>query len=204
MEQKLHWVGLSANGALALSQNYYTSRYNATITQDNNATVLASNETVYSKNFYVSNAGPQTAASLGLRYRSRNFWTLNLTGNYFANAYSGFNPARRTIAGVDQLVDGSPQWNDVINQQKLASEFTVDFYGSYSWRLNNQFSSLKKRTYLIVNVGVKNLTDNQNLITQSYEQSRFDFAEKNVNKFAPKYKYGYGVNYFIRVILRLN
>jgi hypothetical protein len=196
--------GLTANGALGLSQNYYTSRYKATITQDNSSVVLADNETVYSKNFYVSNAGPQTVASAGLRYRSRNFWTLNLTGNYFANSYSGFNPARRTIAGVDQLTEGSQQWNDVIDQTKLADQFTLDFYGTYSWRLNNQFNSLKKRTYLILNVGVKNLLDNQNIVLASGEQSRFDFTEKNVNKFAPRFQYAYGAIYTVRVILRLN
>jgi hypothetical protein len=52
--------------------------------------------------------------------------------------------------------------------------------------------------------GVNNVLNNTNIITNGYEQLRFDFAEKNINKFAPKAYYGFGTNYFVNFTLRFN
>jgi hypothetical protein len=73
-----------------------------------------------------------------------------------------------------------------------------------SWKLNNYFPSMKKQTFFLVNIGVNNVLNNTNIITNGYEQLRFDFAEKDINKFAPKAYYGFGTNYFVNFTLRFN
>ncbi len=196
--------GWSASTALSLGQYIYTSRMLGTITQDNKDTILSSNETIYSENYYVGNNGPHSAGTIGIRYRSKKFWSVNLNANYFADNYMGFNPARRTIAGVDNLNDGDPARAAVLDQQKFDGQFTLDFFGNYSWKVNNRFSSLKRNTFLVFSAGITNILNNKDMIVGGYEQLRFDFAEKNPEKFAPKLRYGYGTTYFISIALRIN
>jgi len=54
----------------------------------------------------------------------------------------------------------------------------------------------------VFNVGVNNILNNQNIITGGFEQLRFDFNDRNINKFPPRLFYAYGANYFASVTLR--
>ena len=65
--------GLSFNGALSLGSYVYTSNPNVTQTVDNSAEKVLENVKVYWKGMYVEST-PQTAANLGLSYRSSNNW----------------------------------------------------------------------------------------------------------------------------------
>ena len=195
--------GLSANVVAAVGQYYYTDRPNATITVDNTSEILASDETVYAKNFYVAGT-PQSAYTLGLNYRAKRFWFVTMNFNFYDNNYLDFNPARRTDAAVDLIPEGSDQWNNILGQQQTDSQFTIDFFGGKSWKLNNYFKGIKRNTFLVLNVGVSNLTNNQDLVTGGFEQLRYDFTDKNPEAFAPKYFYSFGTTYFINLILRIN
>jgi TonB dependent receptor len=194
--------GWSANFAAALGQYYYTDRMNAVITQDNNAELLAENETIYSKDFYFAN-GPQTAVSAGVFYRAKKFWTISLTANYFANNYIDFNPARRTVAGVELLEEGSVR-EGIIDQQKADGQFTLDFFGSKSWRVSDFIDGFRRNTFVVLNLGVSNIFDNQDMVVTGFEQLRFDYEGKNINKFPPRYYYGFGRNFFASIIVRFN
>ena len=194
--------GWSTNVAAAIGEYYYTDRMKATITQDNNATVLAVDETIYSKNFFFAN-GPQHAGMVGITYRSKKFWTAILSANYFGNNYTDFNPARRTVSGVELLGDGTLR-EDIIDQQKSDGQFTLDFFGTKSWRVSDIFKGFKGNSFLLFNIGVSNILDNQDIVQTGFEQLRFDYAEKNPNKFPPRYYYGFGRNYFASVIVRFN
>lgn len=194
--------GWSTNFAAAVGQYYYTDRMKATITQDNNATVLAEDETIYSKDFFVAN-GPQNAGMIGITYRSKKFWTVTLSTTYFGNNYTDFNPARRTVSGVELLNDGVLR-ESIIDQQKNDNQFTLDFFGSKSWRVSDIIKGFKRNTFLVFNLGVSNILDNQDIVLTGFEQLRFDYAEKNPNKFPPRYYYGFGRNYFVSVIVRFN
>ncbi|HMT30411.1 MAG TPA: TonB-dependent receptor [Bacteroidia bacterium] len=195
--------GFSANVVAAIGQYFYTDRPNATITVDNTAAPLATNETVYAKNFFVSGT-PQNAYTLGLNYRAKKFWFINMNFNYYDNTYIDFNPARRTTAAVDLVPEGSDQYNAIVNQEKTDSQFTVDLFGGKSWKLNNFFPGMKRNNFVVLNVGISNLLDNKDLITGGYEQLRFDFDDKDPNAFAPKYFYSFGRTYFVNLILRMN
>ena len=194
--------GLSANLAASIGQYYYTDRMSAVITQDNNAAVLAENETIYSKNFYFAN-GPQSAFSAGLYYRAKKFWSVSLTGNVFANNYVDFNPARRTVAGVDLLEDG-PVRENIIDQQKADAQFTLDMFANKSWRVSDLINGFRRNTFLVLNLGISNILDNQEMIVTGFEQLRFDYTDKNPNKFPPRYYYGFGRTYFASIIVRFN
>jgi hypothetical protein len=194
--------GWSSTLAASIGQYYYTDRMIGTVTQDNSAEVLASNETVYSKNFFVAN-GPQQAYTLGATYRSPKFWTVNMNVNCFANNYVDFNPARRTVAGVELLNEG-PLREAIIDQQVASSQVTVDFFGSKSWRISDFVEGFRRNTFLVLNLGVSNMFNNQDMMLTGFEQLRFDYTDKNPDKFPPRFYYGFGRTYFASVIVRFN
>lgn len=192
--------GLNLNAAASIGRYYFDSRQNAVVTLDNNASVLA-NETIYSQNFRVPST-PQEAYSLGLTYRSPNFWFVSLTGNYFDQMWLDFNPLRRTYEAIDGVEEKSAKWNEIINQTKFDPQYTVDFFGGYSWKLPNKYRVNGKSVFLVLNAGVNNILNNKDIVTGGFEQLRFDFENKDVNKFPPRLYYAYGLNYFLSATIR--
>jgi hypothetical protein len=188
---------LSLQGAAAIGQYIYTSRPSATITQDNDGTVLLSNITVYAQNFYVPGT-PQSAYTGGLTYRSRKFWSLFLNVNYFQESWLDFNPLRRTLAGTDGVEFQSDQWKAIIHQEKIDPAWTVDLSFYKTWLIQPG----EKRTFLSLNIGVNNLLNNENYINGGYEQYRFDYQTKDPDVFPSKYSYMQGLNYFIQISVR--
>lgn len=195
------YKGFSARPVISLGRYTYISRQDATITQDNQQTVV-NNETVYSKNFNVPGS-PQMAMTMGLNYRDPKFWFVSVNFNYYDWMWLDFNPSRRTEGAVDLINPESAQFAGIVNQQRLKGQFTMDIFGGYSWLLNNQFKDLKKRHFLIFNVGISNVTNNRNFVTGGFEQLRFDYVDKDINKFPAKYYYMYGTTYFISIAYRM-
>ncbi len=190
---------LTMNGAAAIGRYYYNSRQYAITTLDNDNSVL-NNDTVYSNNYRIGGT-PQEAYSLGFTYRSPKYWTVSLTGNYYDQMWLDINPIRRTYAAVRDLPYKGDLWNQILAQQQLDAQYTVDFFGTYSWKLPRKWG-FKKPTFLIFNLGISNLTNNKTIVTGGREQLRFDFAERNVNKFPPKIYYSFGANYFASITFR--
>ena len=190
---------VTINGAAAIGRYYYNSRQNATVTLDNDASVL-SKDTVYSQNFRVGGT-PQEAYSLGIYYRSPKFWSLSLTGNYFDQMWLDINPLRRTNTAVDGVGYKSDLWNSIVDQHQFTPQYTVDFFGSYSWKLPKSMG-FSKNVFLILNAGVSNLLNNQNMVSGGFEQLRFDFKEKQVDKFPARSFFAFGMNYFMSATIR--
>ncbi|MBK6948689.1 MAG: TonB-dependent receptor [Haliscomenobacter sp.] len=117
-----------------------------------------------------------------------------------------FNPERRTNAAVSfvenplfpsQVVEpGSELWQKILYQEKAPSAYTIDFFGGKSWKVGDNL-------FIYLNVGVNNLLDKKDFIIGGYEQYRFDYAEKNVDKFPNRYFYGYGRNYYVSLAFRI-
>ncbi len=195
--------GLSVSGAAALGQYIFSSRPDVTVYLDNVAEQISS-EQAYLKNFYVPNT-PQTAVNLALKYNSAQYWFANLSVNFFDDIWLDFNPSRRTLDAVsfvedpefgDQVIQPDTDlWRSIIFQEKAPFNYTVDFFGGKSWKFGDLF--------LYLNVGVNNILDNREFITGGYEQFRFDFDEKNVDRFPNRYFYGFGRNYFISLTFRI-
>ena len=194
------YKGLSVNAAAAVGRYRYNTDQLATTTSDNSAEILSRDVPVYSKNYYVPT--PQEAYNIGLNYRSRKYWYVDVNFNYFDQMWFDFNPVRRTAAAVDGVDPTSPKWNEILDQRRLSAQHTIDVFAGYSWLMNNRFRSLKKRTFLLFNVGVNNILDNRQIVSGGYEQLRFDFTEKNVDKFPSKQFYAYGINFSASVTLR--
>ncbi len=80
----------------------------------------------------------------------------------------------------------------------------MDIFGGYSWRLNNTFKKMKGGSkYINFTLSINNLLNNTKFRTSGFEQLRFDFTDRNPNKFANKYFYNYGINAFINVTYRM-
>ncbi len=195
--------GFTATAVASIGQFVYNSRPLGTATQDNKDTVLISDETIYMKHIRVAN-GPQHAYALGLNYRSPKFWFANISLNYFDHMYTDVNPARRTLQALDLVDAGSEKWVDILSQERLPGQMTMDISGGYSWRLNNRIKSMKRPTYLNFNLGISNLFNNENMTTTAFEQLRFDYTDNDVNKFPAKYGYAFGTTFFLNIVYRMN
>ena len=194
------YKGLTFNAAAGIGSFKYNTRQLATVTADNTSDVLEKDKVIYSYNYNIPT--PQQAYNIGINYRSPQYWYLNLNFNYFDDMWLDFNPVRRTEAAVNGVAPGSELWNDILDQQKLKPQYTLDFFGGYSWLMNKRYKSLGKRTFLVLNIGVSNLLNNTNIVSGGYEQLRFDYAEKNIDKFPAKKFYAYGTNFSASVALR--
>ncbi len=184
------WLSAVAVGSFGNFR--YTNRPMGTINFDNGSQPDTT-EMIYLKNFYVGGT-PQIASAVGLKF-NRNYWFIDINLNYFDKIYLPFNPERRTQKAIENLDPGDPQIATITEQQKLDGGFTLDASIGKSWRINGKY-------FLNVNFQVSNILNNTDLITGGYEQLRFDFETKNVNKFPPKYYYAMGRNFFFNVGIR--
>ncbi len=184
---------LSLTGVAAIGNYRYTSRPTATVSLENQAQPDIS-ETVYEKNFYVAGT-PQDAYSFGVKYAHPKMWYFNANINYFDKMYLDFNPERRTETAIAGLSYGDTLINAITRQEKLKSGITVD--GSIGK------SFYYKKYFFNITFSVNNILDNKDLITNGYEQMRYDYTSDNLNKFLPKYFYGMGRTYFLMVSVRI-
>ncbi|MBW6490739.1 MAG: carboxypeptidase regulatory-like domain-containing protein [Lentimicrobium sp.] len=174
--------------------NYrYTNRSTASITVENGS-VPDITKTIFNKYFYISGT-PQTAASVGLKYMGPGFLFIDMNVNYYDNIYLDFNPERRTSTALSGMGTDDARIPGIINQEKLPSGMTLDASIGKSFRIMRKY-------YLNLNFSISNILDNQGIITGGYEQMRFDFEKKNINKFPPKYFYYYGRTFFLNIGFR--
>ncbi len=176
----------AANGIHVYNNNPIFSVYD-----DNNATAYIQNSVAYLKDYHVS-SGPETVASLGIKYNSPKYWWVSLNGNYLANMYFDVNPYNHTEEGMLHYAQGDIRIEDVLTQTPMKPAFTLDFYGGFSKRY--------KGYYFLFNLSINNLLNNKNTILYGYEQLRFN--ANNPDMFPEKYSYMYGLNYFISITVR--
>lgn len=171
---------------------FYNSRPVVTIARDNDFQVVADQRTVYLKNYKIGGM-THTAASAGLRYNSPRFWFIGVNGNYFDDLYIDINPDRRTESAVANLIVSDPQWNQILDQEKLSPGYTFDIFGGKSWRIRYNY-------FVNLNVSVNNLLNIKDFSIGGFEQLRYDPA--NPEKFGSRYFYMYGRTYFVNLTFR--
>lgn len=194
---------LELYAAGTIGQHIYTSRPIIAATPDNGITSLQSNvngQLTYINGYFVPNT-PQMAGVVGFRYNAKRYWFFNANFNYFAKRYMDINFNRRTefaiskdAFGTDKLIKDSPEWNAVVDQPKLPDAYTLNILAGKSFRLRTNY-------YLNLTVGMDNVLDNQFVMT-AFEQWRFDWQAKDIDKFPPKYFNAFGRNYFAMLALR--
>lgn len=186
-------TAVSLIGVAALGNYRYTSRPTATVSLENMSEPDIM-ETIYQKNFYVSGT-PQNAFSLGVKYAHPKYWYFNANLNYFDKMYLDFNPERRTEKAVTMLGEGDTTISYITRQQELEGGITLDASLGKSIRY--------KQYFININFSVSNILNNQDLITNGYEQMRFDYENRNINKFSPKYFYMYGRTFYLTASVRI-
>jgi CarboxypepD_reg-like domain/TonB dependent receptor len=173
----------------SIGEYYYTSRPLATIARDNSAIDLVTDRTVYIDNYYVPVL--QEAATFGINHRNKKFWFANVNVNYFGRNYLSFNPDRRTEIATNGVED-TELFNSIIDEEVLPSAITIDVFAGKSHRFIN-------RHILALNVSVSNILNNTTFRSGGFEQSRFDYLEKKIEKFPPRYFYAFGTNFSINL-----
>jgi hypothetical protein len=184
-----------ANLNAAVGQTYYTNRPTVSIYVDNDPTATQTARQVYIQNYYVAR-GPQSVYTAGLTYRRDNNTRFGINVNYMDRNYVGINPERRTTLAVDMITNGSTQWSNVVDQEKLPAAMTVDVNGSKTWNISKWTQkTLHRGSSLVLNAGINNLLNNQDIKLIGYEQLRYDYKNKNAMKFPTKYTYAMGINF---------
>lgn len=181
------------NFAAGTGDYFYSNRPTVTITRDNDRELLAEERTVYWENYKVGGR-THTAASAGFRYNGRNFWFVGSNINYFDDIYIDINPDRRTAEALAGFIDIDPGWEGVLEQEKLASAFTLDVYGGKSWRIQRQY-------FINLNISINNVLDTQDFAIGGFEQLRYDSSR--IDRFPAKYFYLYGRTYFVNLTFRM-
>ena len=184
---------ISIIGALAYGSYLYTNRPTATISADNSAALLASDRTIYFKNYHVGGT-PEVASSIGVRYTGKKQWYAGVYFNYFANNYVTANPDRRTAQALTKYVSTDPQVAQITTQEKLPNAYTLDFMGGKSFRFQNKYG-------LNLTLMVNNLTNNMFKVSGE-EQLRHD--DNNIGRFPNKYVYSLGLTYMLSAAFLFN
>jgi hypothetical protein len=178
-----------ASAAFTKGLFIYNSRPSATITVDNSLEELATDKTIYLKNYRIGN-GPQTAASIGIKYNSPKYWYVGVNGNYVTDIYLDPNPDRRTLEALDGFVDTDPQVAEILAPTQLDGGFMLNAFAGWSYRI-------KSGDYLRINVNVNNVLNNKSFTSGGFEQLRYDAGE--IDKFPAKLGYAYGLSYFAMI-----
>ena len=220
--------GLSVEGALSWGEYIYTSNPYMTQTIDNSAELIIDNQEVpywkshpvfkkikldgqevYDKdlNGYVVEkeqkhyvpSTPQLAADLGLNYRTNSYWFFEIDAQYFANSYLDMNPLYRTHMAVNGP-DGefSPaEVEYMAAQEKFTPVFLLNASVGKSWYINRKYN-------FGFSLNVQNITNNRNVKTGGYEQTRLidSAGHKRYYRFDPKYFYMQGINYMLNLYFR--
>lgn len=176
---------ITLTGAFTKADYLWNSRPSATITADNSSEVLASDRTVYMKNYRLGGM-PQMAANFGFKYSGAKFWFAGFNANYFDEIWLDANPDRRTVAAVDGFITDDPQWGEIIDQTKLDAGYTLDLFAGKSFKFG--------KYYLMIMFNASNVLNTQDFITGGFEQLRYD--AKDIDRFPPKFGYMYGTTYY--------
>ena len=176
----------AANGIHVYNNNPIFSVYD-----DNNAEAYIQDQVAYLKDYHVS-SGPETVASLGIRYNDPKNWWVSMNANYLANMYFDISPYNHTEYGMLHYAQGDIRIEDVLAQNPLKPAFTLDLFAGYSRRY--------KGYYGLLTVSVNNILNNKSAVLYGYDQLRFD--ANNPDMFPSKYSYMYGTNFFINLTIR--
>ena len=221
--------GLSVEGALSWGEYIYTSTPRMTQTVDNSAEVIVENALVpywashpvykkytdgdvtvyetdldgeyivekYQKHYVPST--PQFAADLGLNYRTNSYWFFEIDAQYFANSYLDMNPLYRTdlaVAGPDKIA--TPTEIEYMSaQEKFKPAFLLNASVGKSWYIDRKYN-------FGFSLNIQNITNNKNVKTGGYEQTRLIDSEsmERYYRFDSKYFYMQGLNYMLNLYFR--
>ena len=221
--------GLSVEGALSWGEYIYTSTPRMTQTIDNSAEVIIDNGIVpywashpvykkysdggsliyetdvdgnhivekYQKHYVPST--PQTAVNLGLNYRTNSYWFFEVDAQYFADSYLDMNPLYRTdlaVSGPDKVVTPT-EIEYMAAQERFDPVFLLNASIGKSWYIDRKYN-------FGFSMNIQNITNNKNVKTGGYEQTRLIDSKsmERYYRFDSKYFYMQGFNYMLNLYFR--
>ncbi len=201
--------GLSFNGALSMGDYVYTSNPEVVQTVDNSERIIMGGDTPEYVNLKGMKVGstPQTAANIGLSFRSSNNWYAGIDFNIYDRLYLSMNPLYRTDGALAGRIpsDGviTQEYREWIDEMRGQECFNTAFV------LNANVSKLwyiQRKYQLGFSLEVKNILNNTDIRTGGYEQTRlrsnYDYGTLRYDRFPSKYFYLYGINYYLNVYFR--
>ena len=142
---------------------------------------------------------PQFAADLGLNYRTKSYWFFEIDAQYFANSYLDMNPGYRTeyaVAGPDGVLT-PVEMEYMAAQEKFKPAFLLNASIGKSWYIDRKYN-------FGFSMNIQNITNNRNVKTGGYEQTRLidSASAERFYRFDSKYFYMQGLNYMLNLYLR--
>lgn len=180
--------------------NYrYINNPTAIITADNSPNI-SQTETIYFKNLPLEGSS-QNAYAVSLFYYDPNFWYVGIHNVITHNQYAYMNPVRRSLPAIIDINPNKDQAkiNEIFQPLKLPLQYFLNLTGGYSKRLKFKFSNKDNYGYLSFYLNVQNLLNRQNIISNAFEQLRYDFRRQNPNTFPARYMFAMGINYSLSV-----
>ena len=99
-----------------------------------------------------------------------------------------WNPIRRTAEALYPVDPNSEKGQRLLVQERLPAQSLLNLY--ISKRINTKENGAAR---LDLSMSIHNLLNKQHLIISAAEQLRFDFDNRDPEKFAPKYFFGQGL-----------
>lgn len=172
--------------AIHLGNFVYNSRQFASITVDNTADEL-SQVFIYAKQHPIGGA-PQQAISIGFNNRTKGNWFWSMNANFFDRQWMVWNPIRRTAEALYPIDPNSEKGQRLLLQEKLPPQTILNLY------VSKRFNSKKNGNAILdLSISINNLLNKQDFLISASEQLRFDFDNRDPEKFAPKYFFGQGL-----------
>lgn len=178
---------LRFTAAGGIGNYYYNSRPDISFSLDKQEGVTERG-IAYLKNYKIGGF-PQTAASVGLQYSGKQYWRVGVNVNYFDDIYISLTPEKHLDENLVGYTFDHPQTAQILEQEKLDANFTVDLFAMKSWRIHGY--------YIQLSLNMSNLLDNNDLAFGGYEQFRFD--RESPDRFQNKYFYLYGRQYYLNL-----
>ncbi len=172
-------------GALAISDNRYTSNPSATLYYNTDGSLLANTTLEYS-DLYCSPL-PSSVGSLSLAYEPYG-WNVSLSLNGYYGTREVLSPARYMSETIAEAYDPRA----FTHQDKLPSGVTLDIFGGRTF-------TLRSGSRLNLYAGVNNLTNSQNIQTISYQSSRLTRVDWRFEPRANNLYYALGINGFVSI-----
>lgn len=189
MEAKLN-NQMSVLLAATNGHHFYNSREFALVTADNSAAVMEK-VLIYAKNYPAINS-PQAAYSFSLNYRNNQQWFGSLSTCLFDRQWMGWNPIRRTAEAIYPVDQSTEKGQQLLSVERMPAIHLVNIFLSHSFRWTKKTSQ-----QFSCSISVNNLLNNQEINIAANEQLRFDFDNKDPNKFPPKYLHSMGRNFLL-------
>ncbi len=156
-------------------------------------------QTIYLKNFYVGGT-PQTAFNFGIDWQAPKNWFFNVNCTYMDDAYVKLSPVYH---------EAEPDlWKSYPSEEALKAkieEITDQPKMNDAFVLNASIGKLiyiNRKVSMNINVNVDNILNNDEIMSNAFQQGRIDRTNWNMSKYPNKYQYSQGTKVFVNVGIR--